>query len=218
MSEKKLVSFNNFTIVNKIVKDRAIVSNESESSIIENIIIKDLLPENKEGRFIVENVLYGDNGGIKKTLEVIFQNNEAGLNFKSKYDNLLPIVEFAKTQQLYSNSVLTGKEPELHHCISQVKGVIGRLEELSNEKNDINYKEEAKWGKELLHEMETQVQFSRLINFYALLTHSWEDLKNYSITYRLLFDLVKLNDDWNDNAANRIELAELIRTVSRDWN
>lgn len=153
-----------------------------------------LLPTEKNARFWVESCLYSENGSIGITLHAIFSSNAAGLNWKSVHSNLLPIVQYAKTQQCLCNTLPTGKEQELYHFRSQVDSVCLKLEELAKENTDTcyEYKNEAKWARQLLKEATEEPQYIRYINFYQLLLNSWEDFKDWSVTYRLLADMAIL--------------------------
>lgn len=53
---------------------------------------------------------------------------------------------------------------------------------------------------------------------YQLLLNNWEDLKGWSITYRLLADLAVLEKGWRDTAETRTELLQLMKNVSAEWD
>ena len=218
---KKLVSFVNLPLIDRLVKDASEIKNCSESAIIEQHMLDSFLPQEKNARFWCESFLYAENGGIGRTLEAIFSFNAAGINWGSRYDNLLPIVEFAKTQACFSNAIPTGKERELHHCCSQMESIITRLEHLADNSTSPTekyaFQQEANWANDLLNELRTEPQFSRYINFYQLLLNNWDHLKGWSITYRLLADLAVLEKGWQENAEARSELLQLIKEVSAEW-
>ncbi|UYZ39014.1 hypothetical protein OD350_29440 (plasmid) [Clostridium beijerinckii] len=221
-TDKKLISFTKLPLIDRLVKDEAEKENRSESAIIEIHLLKSFLPEEKNARFWTENFLYSENGGIGRTLEAIFATNAAGVNWGSKYDNLLPLVEFAKTQESLCNTVPTGEEIELHHCCSQLDSIVTKLEHLTDEETDTAekyaYQKEAKWAKDLLTQLREEPQYSRYVNIYQLLINNWEDLKGWSITYRLLADLVVLEKGWRNTAETRTELLNILKIVSAEWN
>lgn len=214
-TDKKLVSFVKGALVNKLVRDRAEIENRSESAIMEEVLLDGMLPENKEARFVVENYLYNEDGNIGEALTVLFGNNSAGIKWNAVHDNFFPLVKYAKNQETFCNTILSGEEKELCHTCSQIKSVIEKLEGLGKE--NVYYQREAEWGKTLLEELETKPESSRLINFYQLLLSSWEEFKNWSITYRLLADLAKLEKSWRDEAEARVELLNIIKIVSAEW-
>lgn len=221
-TDKKLISFTKLPLIDRLVKDEAEKENRSESAIIEVHLLKSFLPEEKNARFWTENFLYSEDGGIGRTLEAIFATNAAGVNWGSKYDNLLPLVEFAKTQEFFCNTAPTGEEIELHHCCSQLDSVVTKLEHLTDEETDPAekdaYQKEVKWAKDLLTQLREEPQYSRYVNIYQLLINNWEDLKGWSITYRLLADLVVLEKGWRNTAETRTELLNILKIVSAEWN
>lgn len=209
-TDKKLVSFVKAGLINKLVKDKAEIENRSESAIMEEILLDAMLPEEKEARFVAENYLYGENGNIGRALEALFANNSAGVGkaWSSKYDNFEELMKFAKTESsLYNQTILTGEERELPHMKSQFRAVIDALKNES----------EKEFAQTLLEELETEPQFSRFGNIYQILANNWEDLKGWSITYRLLADLVSLETSWRDTADARAELLEIIKRTSSEW-
>lgn len=158
---------------------------------------------------------------IGRVLSTIFAENAGGVNWEAVHDNMLSLVQFAMAQEEFCNSALTGNEEELHHTISQVQLVIDRLNKLSEEAIDtekkLYYEEEAEWGAELLQELKEEPECSNLINFYQLLLNSWEDFKDWTITYRLLSDLAKLEKGWRNDPEARIELLQILKNVSAEW-
>lgn len=221
-TDKKLISFLKLSLIDRFVKDEAEIENRSESAIIESHLLDSFFPKEKNARFWTENYLYSEGGGIGKTLEAIFSTNAAGTDWGAKYDNLLPIVEFAKTQECFCNTIPTGEEREIYHCCSQVDSVATKLEHLADEATDRTkkymYQKEAKWARDLLKELKEEPQYSSYVNFYQLLLNNWEDLKGWSITYRLLADLAVLEKGWQDTAETRTELLQLMKNVSAEWD
>lgn len=221
-TDKKLISFSKLSLIDRFVKDEAEIENRSESAIIEAHLLESFLPKEKNARFWAENYLYSEDGGIGKTLETIFSTNAAGVDWGAKYDNLLPIVEFAKTQECFCDTIPSGEERELCHCCSQLDSVATKLEHLADEETDrtkrYTYQKEAKCARELWTELSEKPQYSRYVDIYQLLLNNWEDLKGWSITYRLLADLVVLEKGWRDTAETRSELLQLMKNVSAEWD
>lgn len=217
--EKKLISFTKLHLIDKLVKDEAAVENRSESAIIENRLLNSFLPKEINARYWVENCLYAEDGGIGKTLEAIFSSNAAGTNWEAVHDNLLPIVEFAKTQESLCRTKPTGNENELPHFCTQLDSICLKLEDLAEKNTDkkIEYGNEAKWARELLKVAKEEPQFIRYINFYQIVLNSWEALKGWSITYRFLADLAILESGWKDTPEARNELLNIIKNVSQEW-
>lgn len=214
MGTKKLLSLTKISEINKIVKDLSTSQGRTESEVIEDILLSSLLPKNKDARYLVEASMYRndpapDQDGIAVLLQSLFSNNSAGIGkeWSSRYDNYLPLVEFAKRQTcLYNRSQLTGEERELPHLILQLKAIIDRLQGTEKE-----------YAIALKKELEEEPQFTRLGNLYQLVLNSWDDIKGWSITYRFLADLVAV-DTWKETAEARIELLEIVKNVSDEWD
>lgn len=219
-TEKKLISFVKSTLINRLVKDEAEKENRSESAIIEQTILDSFLPKNKNARCIIETYLYDDEGSIGSTLAALFSYNAAGTNWASVHDNFLPLVQFAKSQEVFCNTTLSGNEDELYHCYSQIESIINKLERMAGDdsEHEKEYLREADWARHLLQELKEEPQCSRLTNFYVLILNNWEDLKGWSITYRLLMDLAILEKGWRNDYETRTELLELVKAISIEWN
>ena len=221
-SSKKLISLVKSVLVDKMVKDEAEMENRSESAIIEKHILDSFLPQNEQARWFVECCLYGENQGIGATLNAVFSYNAAGTRgaWSSKYGNLPPIVQFAHAEQCYCNTVPTGQERELHHFLTQLDSICNKFELLAEEENSSRqyyYQKEAKYARELLKEATKEPQFMRYCNFYQLVIDNWEDLKDWSITFRMLCDLASMEKGWRDTPETRTKLLHLLKEVSAEW-
>jgi len=218
-TDKKLISFVKLPLIDKLVKDEAELMNCSESAIIENHLLNSFLPEERNARFWAENYLYCKDNGIGQTLNAIFGCNAAGINWNSVHDNLLPLVKFASEEDYFCNTVPTGKEEELYHFRSQLDSVIRKLETLSDERPEKKffYVKEAEWAKLLLKKFQESPQNCKYTDIYQLLLNNWEDLKGWSITYRLLSDLAVLEKGWRNTPETRTELLSLLKEVSKEW-
>lgn len=113
----------------------------------------------------------------------------------------------------------TGKEYELFHFRSQVDSVCEKLESLAEvyPENIYEYQRDAKWARELLKEATDEPRFMRYSNFYQLLLNHWDDLKDCSITYRLLADLAAMENNWRNTPEARHELLSILKSISSEW-
>ena len=210
-SKKLLFSFSNGYLIDKLIEAKAKLENKSKSAVLEEIITRELLPEDKEARYVIENCLYSENGGVGKALESLFANNSAGTGkaWSSKYDNFEELFRFAKTEScLYNETILSGEESELPHMKSQFRAVI---DELTDE-------DQKEYAKAIYEELDNEPQFTRLGNIYQILQNDWEHLKGWSITYRLLADMVRLEKGhWRESVEAKAELLEIIKRTSAEW-
>ena len=116
---------------------------------------------------------------------------------------------FAKMEStLYNQTILTGEESELPHLTSQFKKLIDKLTDDS----------QREYAKAIYEELDTEPQFTRLGNIYQILQNDWENLKGWSITYRLLADMVRLEKgNWRDTVEAKAELLEIIKRTASEW-
>lgn len=158
---------------------------------------------------------------LASELSAVFENNAAGEKWAAVHDNMLPLVQFAYLQELYQPSVITGEEKELLDTFSQIQAVIRRLNRRSEKAIDENekssYKQQADNVAGLLQELKNNPENSSLTDFYQLFIDSWEDYKNWTFTYRLLSNLVKLGKGWENNPEARMEFLQIKEKVSAEW-
>lgn len=218
-TEKKHISFVKATLINNLIKDQATIENRSESAIIEQVILDSFLPANKTARDIVSSYLYCDDNAIGNTLAAIFSANAAGINWKSVHDNLFPLVQFARQQLIYSSTPLNGDETELYHCISQINAIIEKLEYIAANNSELKERinNEVEFTKVLLSDLQDRPNQVRLVNLYQVLMNNWDFLKDSTFTYRLLMDLALLEKGWRDEAEVRVELLQIIKCISNEW-
>jgi len=220
---KKLVYFNNYRLLKGIIEDEAKVKNISESSVIEKRLIQSYFPSNNDARYWVVAILYDDSdkNSIGKTLSAIFNFNSAGVNWGSKHNNLKPLVEFARNQEIIVGGYPNGEELELHHCCQQLESIVERIERQAGEDDDLwkqnEYTEEGKYGRELLETLREEPQHCQYLNIYNYVLEHWELLRNNTRIYRLLSDLAVLEKNWINTPATRLELAKLIKAVADEW-
>lgn len=224
-SLKKMIVFGSERakqIIETLISDETIIENRSASALIEKHLMDDLMPENKNARFWIE-CLYSGEWGIGDVLKAAFSTNAAGARgaWSSKWDNFLPLVEFALRQESLCNTVPTGEELELHHFRSQLDSICKKLEGLSEDKDNQNnffYMNEAKYARKLLKEANEEPEFMRYSNYYSLVIDNWDALKDWSITFRLLNDLAAMEQGWLTTPESRYELTQIIKELSKDWN
>ena len=140
------------------------------------------------------------------------------------HNNLHPVVKFAHDQSLLSNDSLTGKESELHHTYSQIRSMIDHLNRqaeketvVGNEKKATYCKHEAAVSEELLSELQANPESFKLTDIYQVVLNNWDILKDWPFTYRLLYDLIKLEKGCKNDPQNRQELLKIIVWMSDEW-
>lgn len=217
--KKVLFNFIKANLIDRLLKDKAEVERRNKSSIAEQIILDSLLPANKDARDIVVNYLYSDDNPIGNTLSAIFSYNAAGTDWKSKNDNLLPLVQFAQRQLVFSSIPLNGDEPDIYHCVSQIDTIITILNKLAEEKKELasSILHDSEFASTLLKDLKERPEQVNLSNFYLILINNWEYLKDSTFTYRLLRDLTILEKGWRDYSDVRVELLQILKDISTEW-
>ncbi len=209
-SSKKLVIFNDLETINRLVKDESEVNGQTESAVIEKHLLGSCLPEDADARYVVLNYLYSDGGSVRKTLNVLFDNNSAGTDWNVVHANMIDLVRYAQRQEKESETKLTGEERIIYHCCSQLDSVKGILDK--NSANDIA------WADRLKEELASNPSKDTIVDIYKLIVDNWNYLGERSVTYRLLADLVALGNNWTETAEDRFELLNIIKKTSAEWN
>ncbi len=211
MSKKnrKLFSFANFEMFEKLVKDQAAVKESTESAVVEALVFDSLFPQNLAARVHVKGYLYSKDGNVKSFLAKIFAYNAEGINRCSRYDNFYELVIFAENQASFCDVPLSGNESELYHLRLQLDSIADYLSHVNES--------DSQWARDLLNELKEVPQNVKLVNIYQLLLHNWDRLKGSTRTYRLLADLVSLQNEWIDTAQTRTELLDIVNDISKEW-
>jgi hypothetical protein len=232
-TEKMTVTFENAPLIRALVGDFASVESRSLSAVIERTTLNSLLPKHKFMREIAQIYLYGEGGNIGKALSVLFARNSAGLNWRANYDNFLPLVQFAREQSVYCKSRLLTDDKEAitlasTHMAAQLESLVdylkGKNADLSA-KTDMDslqkadyYNREIKLGEYFIRELREEPQFFNAVNGYSFVVDHFDDFGWSQITYRFLNDLVQIDDGWRDDPEARLELLQLMKDVSAEWD
>lgn len=225
-AEKIGLTIENAALFRSLVGDFAAYENRSLSAVSERTILDALLPSDSDMRYFAVNDLFSPGGDVGKALESIFDTNAAGLDWKARHDNYLPFVRFARVQSTYckENRIKSdeyARNLATTHMASQLRSTVDYLRELAQKEQDEikagYYEREADMGEFFYKELKSEPQFFKSINIYDLILHSWEDLKWWQITYRLLRDLVWLDSGWRADPEARLELLALMKSVPAEW-
>lgn len=204
------------------IEDIAIRTQRSSSYIIEDILLKSLLPSNQEIADIITAYLYTDsvNDGIRGTIDAILSLNAAGLGWKSKHKNLKPLVEycllFSKNNYVpippidYMRYISAQLKDILDHMNNAITGCI----ELYDRKM---YQSQYKLATQLYNDL-NHCQSNNLPSraYYQLIIDNFDILSNLSVTYRFLGSIVRL-DSFQDTANARNKLFDVLNEISATW-
>lgn len=226
-TEKIGLTFENAPLLRAVVGAFAAVEGRSMSAVIERTTLNALLPQNKVMREIAQYQLFEEGGNIGRALSAIFERNSAGLNWQANHDNLLPIVEFARSKSIFCTPLLaTGDKTAVQfastHLVSQLESIVDYLRDLAEGTEDVSkaayYQREVKFGEYQLDELKNEAQCYHTMSGYDLVVHNWADLSWSQITYRFLADLVKLDAGWRSEPEQQLELLQLMKDVSAEWD
>lgn len=210
-------------LIDALVSEKAEVESKSISAVIEQAILDGLLPANEDMRYYITECLYAKRkeNAVSLTLDGVFAYNAAGINYKTKYDNLLPVVEFGCMELMYCDTVPTGEEKAYPHFLSQLKSVQAQLEYKAEEATDREEKAylstQAVYAKKLLEEATEEPEFVRFGNFFQLVVDNWTVLKTHQYTFQMLSDIAEMEQGWRDDAETKLRLLKILDDVSKGW-
>lgn len=206
-------------IIENIIADEAFVERRSASALIEKHLLNDLLPKNSSASSWLQ-LLYDGSWGIGDVLQACFSDLSAGVYWESKYDNALDLVKFSHHWDIMANNKPDPEAPEMYHYLSLFDSLVTKLDTIAKENVDGKFEAqtEADWARELYRISKEEPQFMRLCNTYQLIINNWTVLKNWSITYRILADLVAMQPDWRNTEETRYELKKILTAMSDEWD
>ncbi|EGC03375.1 hypothetical protein [Ruminococcus albus] len=207
-------------IIEKRCADLALINNQSTSYIIEEKLKEGLFPKNKYAKELTTFCLYNDDlNYIKNTLDAAFQNNAAGIDWKSIHSNFYPIVMFS-LKYFKGPDKFTGKEQEFHHLVEQLNLIIQRINNTVNGIINIEERsfliEKAKSATELIATLKENPGKTTPYDIFEIIADFFAMLDDWSITYRALSDLAAICT-FKESTTQRIELFDIVNELSVDW-
>lgn len=142
-----------------------------------------------------------------------FDNNAAGINGMAKYDNLLPLVQFAREQEKRYGEPLC--EEKTGYLEEKLEWFGRELCAMRKKKADMNPdgSVDAK-AKELIGELKEAVDISEtILRIYDYLLENWELAKGYQVTYKVLFGLTVIRGNWKSSSSDRKAYDKILRFV-----
>lgn len=228
-SRSKLYNFTHFKVIDGWAKAKcAHIYNGrrvSESELIEEIILREILPQHPLANKLVSERLFADDGGTQVFLLALFEAAGYGINVP---DNLLPLAEFARQQELDAHTILTDEKrillPEMEAPLAQLADAFHALlceleDNTCKIKEDVNFRIELELTRQLLDSLKEAPHQVVLCNFYQTVIKYWDcvsDRRKYSV----MIGLVKIANMWRDApvyAEKRIELLDIVKKVSAEW-
>lgn len=208
----------NKNLVDIMVEDESFTTKIKTSAILENHLLNDLLTTNSEVSFWIKSLYSGKSSG--EILSLIFQYNAAGVNWESCHLELLPFIDFAINEQKYCSKNKVD-EKLIPHYIDQLKSMSRNFNELLEQ--SLDFESKSKYT-EALETIDFLVRYSKenpqdiqFINYYRLCKWYWDDVKNWSVTFRALTDVADMQTEWRNDSESRYLLVDMLRKLANEW-
>ena len=199
------------------IEDIARQTQHSASYIIEDTLLNGLLPKNDLARHIIQNHLYTRQvNHINNTLAALFSINSAGINWRSKYDNFKPFVEFCiyNLENAENDNI---HDTEMSHFKKQLEAILSYISIFIDSSNNPLEKDfyvsQIKKAEHLLNETDQEILTK---DFLYIINDCWDILKDYTYTYRSLTSFVNMFKI-QENVYTRTKLFNIICEASEQW-
>ncbi len=221
-TEKKLIVLTEKELIEKALDDIEEVTSLNSSTIIEDFIMKSIFPKNNAAKSWV-TYMYKYNWKTNQVLEAVFEYLSAGINWKARYTNAFPLINFSHQLSYYSQITLDDAEIEYEYIVSQLDSIKKLLEGICSELEDddlkkSNLESEVNLISEWIDSNKKVSNVVRISTIYNLIVNNWDILNDYTRTYRLLSALESIKKDITDTANIRLELINILKNVSDEWD
>jgi len=217
-SKKLLISFKNIDLIYGIVQDKAALYNSTHSSIIEDVLLKEFMPDSKAATHYVKMIY---ERGLKETFIALMQNLSAGVNLEASQSNAYELVRFAMNvvSRPFSASIDPAyKDLLAGHFPSNCEVLRDKIEYEAS-KRDVSFESDLRLkGDIMLLSLKGEPDFVPY-NYFELVLAHWDILGNFTYTFRLLYDVVALSDPilW-DRPEHRLAAIDCITKVTSLWD
>lgn len=227
-NEKKLLSFVNFSLIDKFLKDVSIHEGTTESQIAEEILLgfrPPLLPHNQAASAIIKN-LYTADDAVSTMYRSAFGQISAliGGGYIPQKERIL--IDSLHSALCRSQATYQGQDkPALDWYIKQLSAFLVELEQIYAKMPDQDlavYGErhklqgEIKFGYDLIDELESEPEYTMYHNIINIILNTWQYVNTSTTTYRLLVSQMALINLPN-TPENRLFAAAYIKEASSDW-
>lgn len=198
------------------IKDIAAVRGKTESAVIEDALLSNLFPLEPNANRWAVNLFFSPNSGkaLANAYANCFSYLSAGVRWRPKHSNALPLVELLYEQAYFQDLSLTGGEPEWNHLMSQWDSIIDFLKSSP----DHEVLREAEEAELIFNAFKSgDYLYSELLTATNFLSLNWEHLKDYTRTYRALVGISKLLLPEN-TPMSRCNFIDVLSRVSADWS
>lgn len=211
---RKIITLKNFDIIDGYIKDRAVKDDSNDSAVIENILLKQILPDSEIASYYI-SMIYCN--GLKQTVMTLMQDLTVDVQWEGAHDVAFLLVRMAMEMVQESYVAIDDEFAYLmeEDLPSNCRAIIEKLNHES-EKNELNFNE-----KQLLKDDEALLSMTdgKTVDFvpykyFRLVVSWWKWLGDYAFTFRLLYDVVALTERsiW-DTAEYRLRARDIISEV-----
>lgn len=221
-TEKTMVSWAHYELVQQMIEDAADVQSTTKSAVIEKCVLENFLSTDENAREWVRLYLYGqDDKCLQRTLHAAFSQAQAGLD-QARYSNLKPLVEYMRDISIQPNPSIRISNDKARYIDSYLKLVeenFKYLYEHSEESlNTFSIREAIHTINVYRNELQENLAdctglFIEVIN---LIISYWNDVKEWRATYGLLQAIV-METLWKVTSKRRYTLCRLIKKVCDEW-
>lgn len=221
-TEKTMVSWAHYELVQQMIEDAADVQSTTKSAVIEKCVLENFLSTDENAREWVRLYLYGqDDKCLQRTLHAAFSQAQAGLD-QARYSNLKPLVEYMRDISIQPNPSIRISNDKARYIDSYLKLVeenFKYLYEHSEESlNTFSIREAIHTINVYRNELQENLAdctglFIEMIN---LIISYWNDVKEWRATYGLLQAIV-METLWEVTSKRRYTLCRLIKKVCDEW-
>ena len=205
-------------LVDRMIDDESMTTKTKTSATLENHLLNGLLTTNQQCSFWIKSIYSGKTSG--EILSLIFQYNAAGVNWESCHLELLPFIDFAINEQKYCSKNKVD-EKLIPHYIDQLQSISRNFNELLEQ--SLDFESKSKYT-EAIETIDFLVRYSKenpqdiqFINYYRLCKWYWDDVKNWSVTFRALTDVADMQTEWRDDSESRYLLVDMLRKLADEW-
>ena len=233
--KKKLVTLRYSDLINCLINDDAYVKNETDSKIVEDILLQHYLHPDSDDVAWVEAHLLFEKNGISNTCAYIFSHYIS--HPEEANDTLIPLLEFILLQEKrYSTAIRTDDDKDnLYYIYETLGDYISILEMYLSDptfkylsiynndpeaidKREIDYlKSIRRYCKDNISHLNNSGFLSELIRsiirYWNVGTDGDRKLKNDKATFRLLHYICNLTS-WPSMSSNRKELLDILNSIS----
>ena len=120
-TEKTMVSWAHYELVQQMIEDAADVQSTTKSAVIEKCVLENFLSTDENAREWVRLYLYGqDDKCLQRTLHAAFSQAQAGLD-QARYSNLKPLVEYMRDISIQPNPSIRISNDKARYIDSYLK-------------------------------------------------------------------------------------------------